>query len=86
MFENLDLQKRPSRSKSDAPDVRAGYRTLRRGDQVMYKDLHNSRPLEETVYGVMVFDHRGQQRRQVITYNASAQCFSIAAWTSWRLW
>lgn len=63
-----------------------GYRSYKRGDVVVWVGEESTPVAEicETVFACMVLDHRGQQRRFLITYSARINKFSVNAWTSWE--
>lgn len=62
-----------------------GYQSFRRGDLVDWtgekKPIDDAR---EVVYGCMVFEHRGQQRRVIITYSSKLDKFVVNCWNSWK--
>ena len=57
-----------------------------RGDKIVYvgKDSPGGSQLQEIIFGVMVFEHRSQQNRYIISYDTSLEEFSVGPWTSWR--
>ena len=68
----------------DDPRHRAGYRTFRRGDRLVYVGGSDENSTE-TCFGVMVVQYRrSQQLRFVITFDADLKLFSVAPWTAWR--
>ena len=50
---------------------------------IIYKDDGKVYP-EEIVYGVQVYQHRGQQRRNLISFDPARGKFSVNSWSSWR--
>ena len=74
--------KRPSRGAGGTGDnKRGGMATFRRGDTVISTGPTGA---QEAVYGVMIFNHRKQQHRYVITYDEQLEQFSMGSWTAWR--
>lgn len=84
---------RPTRSNKKAtsdegPDVdmTMGYQSFKRGDVVMWDgdQLPGGEDAQEIVFACMIVEHRGQQRRYLITYEPTLGMFSLNAWTSWK--
>jgi hypothetical protein len=81
---------RPTRAKSrtSQEDARAGYKTIRRGDILLYTgDDAIGSTMEEVAFGVLNAWSglsKPQHNRFIISYDASLEKFSVCCWTSWR--
>ena len=80
---------RPTRSAANAATQinlafeRAGYHSIRRGDMLQYTGTCSGTPPEEIAFGVLVFQHRNQQNRYIISFDPTTENFSVGTWTSW---
>lgn len=79
------VRQRATRNKKREEDENLGYHSYKRGDIVLWnatnKDEENIR---EIVFACMVFEHRSQQRRFLITYCAKVKKFSVNSWSAWK--
>lgn len=66
--------------------MQMGYHSFKRGDLVVWDGERDEGDdhMCEIMYACMVFTHRGQQRRLLITYQSDLNQFSINPWTSWK--
>lgn len=86
------IRSRPTRAKKvegGEPDTTMGYKSFKQGDIVVWDGGQvlggeDVTKIREIVFACMVFDHRGQQRRYLITYDSKLDKFSLNAWTSWK--
>lgn len=74
---------------STEKDITMGYKSFKRGDLVVWDgpiedDNEVDGEVIEVVYGCMVFNHRKQQRRYLITYSPELNSFSTNCWPSWK--
>lgn len=79
-------KKKNMESEVDASTSNLGYHSFKRGDVVTWvggSDVELECDVREVVFGCLVFNHRNQQRRYLITYARAESKFSINAWTSW---
>lgn len=84
------VSQRPARKakkkKDDTTCENLGYQSFKRGDLVRWDgEQDHEDEVVEVVYANMVFYHRNQQRRYLITYERKLDKFSIGTWTSWAL-
>ena len=87
----LELQSATSPTRATAKEVkeggkfkdRLGFHTFKRCDAVNYEGDAGGLAMQETVFGVQLYSFRGQQHRNLITFDPQLKEFSVQHWTAW---